>query len=373
MSGIRVLYFLETFGLGGIESFVVSALEHRQSSEIFVDCCVGRKTTANFDVRINSLDTAFIDLNVDFDGFPGVRYEKAAKALASYLRRSHYDIVHIHANHGVDYLFARVAKCCGVEAVILHSHNSGVTKGAYKTLGHTAFKAVFHESVDSYYSCSVGAAQWLFPNNVFANGRYTIIPNGIDLSSYRFDSAARIAVRKELGLSDMMVYGHIGRFNYQKNHRFLIDVFARVHRTNPAAHLVLVGEGELEQEVKRKVFELGIDDAVTFTGPRYDVPKLLSAFDALLFPSRFEGLSIALVEAQAANLPIITTDTVSSETILSDNITLLPLEVDVWVDAVVGMQPYSDRCTRQDARLRSFDISRSIELIDKGYLKLVSG
>lgn len=367
---MRVLYFLESFGLGGIESFILNVLEFASGSENEIECCAGRMTTRAFDLRIENLDVPFHCLGNEEDGFPGLRYEKCAKKLEAFLSENHYDIFHIHANHGVDYLFARVAKKCGVPCVVIHSHNTGVTEGAYKAIGHRMFRRAFHSFVDGYFACSADAAKWLIPAEIFSRGDYVFVPNGIDLELYGYSESDRYVVREELGLKGKCVCGHIGRFNYQKNHEFLIDVFDAVHKRRPDTVLLLVGEGELREKIENKVKSLGLNDEVLFLGPRNDVPALLSAFDVLLFPSRFEGLSVVLVEAQAADLPILASDAISLDSVLSDRVELFPYEVSSWVSGFDNLPNCSKRGRKTDSRLDAFSVGHSIELMDGAYRRI---
>lgn len=370
---MKILYFLESFGLGGIESFVLNALEHADLSRNEISCCAGRMTTHAFDGRISGLEVPFHDLGNYYDGFPGFRYQKGADRLASFLDGRDYDIVHIHANHGVDYLWAHVAKKAGVPKVVIHSHNTGVTQGGYKLLGHRLFRGMYSRDVDGYFACSTEAAQWLCPERIFESGGYRLVPNGIVLDDYRFSEQARDRKRKELGLDSKFVCGHVGRFNYQKNHEFLLKAFARIHAANPDAVLVLVGEGELFDAVKSQAAELELEGCVLFLGPRNDVNELLSAFDSLLFPSRFEGLSVVLVEAQAAGLPILAADTISPDTILSGCIRTIPLDEGSWESAFEELRRGYSRDSELDPRLLRFDVSQSISDMDEGYADLGVG
>lgn len=367
---MKVLYFLESFGLGGIESFVLNVLENQDCSTNALECCVGRMTTSAFDKRINSLEAPFYCLETYGEGFPGFRYIECARKLESFLGEHNYDVIHIHANHGVDYLFAKGAKDCGISKVVIHSHNTGVTEGAYKKIGHRLFRFAFSKYVDGYFACSAEAAQWLLSNKDFNRKGYLFVPNGIDLNSYCFSQEAREELRGDLGIEGKLVCGHIGRFNYQKNHEFLIDVFARIHQENDDAVLLLVGEGELRNSIEERVHSFGLDDSVRFLGPRNDIPRLLSAFDLLLFPSRFEGLSVVLVEAQAADLPILASDVISPDTIRSERLHTVPLSIEEWCAAFRTLISSSTRRGRQDSRLSPFGIQHSIELMDEGYSAL---
>ena len=152
-----------------------------------------------------------------------------------------------------------------------------------------------------------------------------MIPNAIDTEKYRFNPEIRDEVRCSLGIQDKFVIGHIGRFVYQKNHDFLIDIFNEVHKQNHNAVLLIIGVGILLHDVKSKVHRLGLDNAVMFLGVRQDAYKFYQAFDVFLLPSRYEGLGIVAIEAQTSGLPVICSDNVPQETKISNNIFYLSI------------------------------------------------
>jgi glycosyltransferase involved in cell wall biosynthesis len=158
------------------------------------------------------------------------------------------------------------------------------------------------------FACSDLAAKWLFGNKA-----YTQVNNAIDLKNFKFDEKSRNYYKNLLNLQDVTIYGHVGRFVYQKNHDKLIKIFSKIHLKNPKTKLLLVGDGPLIQTVKQQVKELSLDKDVLFLGHRDDVDKLLNMMDYIIFPSRYEGLPISLVEAQANGVPVFYSDSITSE------------------------------------------------------------
>ena len=141
-----------------------------------------------------------------------------------------------------------------------------------------------------------------------------MLKNAIDSQNFIADVDTRNAIRKELGLKDKFVVGHVGRLHPQKNHDFLIDVFAEIKKKKPNAELILVGTGPLEEKVKSKVVEKGLSDCVHFLGNRKDMNRIYQAMDVFVFPSLFEGLGIVAIEAQAAGVPIVCSEGLPPET-----------------------------------------------------------
>ena len=203
-------------------------------------------------------------------------------------------------------------------------------------------------------------------NEKFGIDNTVVIKNGINLERFRHPVKTRDDVRRELGipLSSFLV-GHIGRFNEQKNHTFLLDVFAAVRKRCSDAFLLLVGLGDLEGEIRAKIHALGLDDSVLIISNRSDIPEILASLDCFLFPSLHEGLSVALVEAQASGVRCVVSDTINEESFVSDRIHALSLEAspDVWADAVLSgdIGKYSDR-------LSEYDIRTEVRKLEKLYL-----
>lgn len=189
--------------------------------------------------------------------------------------------------------------------------------------------------------------------------KVTIFNNAIDLERFRFNPSIRESVRRELGLEGKFVIGHAGRFCIQKNHDFLIDVFAEVYRQRNDAVLVLVGNGELFDEVKAKVHRLGLDNAVVFLGVRGDVDRLYQAMDVFVLPSRYEGLGIVNIEAQTAGLPCVVSDVVPLEAKMTDQIIFLPLykNADKWAEWICKYGISDVRSRGREWRETRFDIA----------------
>lgn len=159
------------------------------------------------------------------------------------------------------------------------------------------------------------------------NGRVRIMNNAIDTEKYAYNEEIRNKKREELQIGDRFCIGHVGRFAEQKNHAYLIDIFYEVHKKKEDAVLLLVGDGPLQEDVKARVHQYGLDDAVIFAGSRDDVGELYQAMDLFVLPSLFEGLALVLVETQCAGLRILVSDAVTDEIKMTDRMEYLPLHV----------------------------------------------
>lgn len=222
---------------------------------------------------------------------------------------SKYDFVHIHLDNYVRFFYLIFLR--NKKNIILHSHNSyneEVSKNKIKTLFHKIGKFIVKHGNYIHFSCSDLAAKWLF-----GNADYVQINNGIDLSHFKFNEEIREEYQKKFQIKGKTVYGHVGRFMYQKNHEKLIEVFNKIHESNLNSVLILIGDGPNRPKIESMVADFGIQDSVYFLGYRSDVDKILNAMDFIIFPSRFEGLPMALVEAQANGIPVMYSDGITNE------------------------------------------------------------
>lgn len=217
---------------------------------------------------------------------------------------------------------------------------------------------------------SVLAAEFTFGKRR-AHKDVHILRNGVDLKVFRYDEDGRSCIREEFSLEDKLVVGHVGRFHVQKNHRFLLEVFRKIRDRRADAVLLLVGVGKLEEDVRRWVKELGLEEAVIFAGQRFDVPQLLSAMDVFLFPSFHEGMPNTVIEAQATGLPCVIADTITPEADITGLVTYLPLEEppEHWAETALDRVAEKRRNTAGDFLARGYDI----ESVAKELVTLLGG
>ncbi len=253
------------------------------------------------------------------------------------MRAGDYAAAHLQTDTPSRIQMLMVAKGAGIRKRIVHSHNSSCEAAEGEPARQAKYKERMSRVATHYIACSDEAAAWLFPEDVVSGKRYTLLKNGIDLDAYRFDRSRRESVRQRLGAEGHVAIACIGRLVAQKNLGFAIEVMKRVVAREPGAKLFLVGDGEKRSELEALAKKEGVAGAVEFLGPRDDVAELLQAFDVLLMPSLFEGLPVVLVEAQAASLPCVASDTVSRQADLGGRIVFVSLDapLDTWADAVL--------------------------------------
>lgn len=254
-------------------------------------------------------------------------------------------------------IYLPIAKHFGVPVTVAHARNAGVVKGL-KGMATRFFRRRLADKADSLFACSRLAGEDVFGKEAMEQGRVKIIHNAIDVKRFAFDERERQKMRDTLGIADDLVLGHVGRFDYQKNHPYLLEVFAEVCRKRPDAVLLLLGEGGARPAMEERCRELGIADRVKFLGNRKDTERYYQAMDVFLLPSFFEGLPGVLVEAQAAGLACIVSDTVTREAEATDLVTWLSIDdpPERWADEVIKQAAYTRRNTAKELMEAGFDV-----------------
>lgn len=220
------------------------------------------------------------------------------------MKENKYDLVHIHGNSATMAIELMAAKRAGIPVRIPHSHNT--TSDHMRA--HKLLKPIFSKNYSYGFACGNEAGKWLYGDRDFV-----VINNGVDTDKFQYNKEFRDEIRRKYGVTDKFVVGHIGVFNYQKNHETLIEIFRKVHRKNTNSVLMLIGEGENVELIKEIVREENLENDVIFVGTTDEVYKYMMAFDVLALPSRFEGLPLVLVEAQCSGLPCVVSTNVSIE------------------------------------------------------------
>lgn len=235
-----------------------------------------------------------------------------------------YKIVHSHF-YQIDFLLFPIAKKYGARHCMMHSHSTKYADYTLRKMRNWALSKLSCAEATDFAACSRAAGEFLFGKRA-AKQKLFILNNAIDTERFAFDPNCRRNMREQLGITDKYVIGHVGSFYDVKNHKFLVSVFAEYAKQDPQALLLLVGEGPLLDNIKEQVRCLGIADRVLFLGRRTDVPALLHAMDGFVLPSKYEGLPVSLMEAQAAGLPAAVSDAVPREAAATDLVQFLSIK-----------------------------------------------
>ena len=365
----RVCCFCEKWESGGIESFLHNVIMEMDLSCLEIDIVAAQMCESVFTAELKEKGVRFYELS----GSQRKLWQNH-KMFRQLLKERQYDVVHLNIFQGLSLYYAYLAEKARIPVRIAHSHNTALRQSRtrwLKLLIHNIAKRLLAENVTEYWACSKLAAEFMFPRDVVE--KYEFIPNGIDVERFRFDNEVREKVRKDLDIDGKLVIGNVGRLCYQKNQEYLLEVFAILQYERPDSILLLVGEGELKADLRQKAEKLSIADKVLFYGVTDKVEQLLWAMDVFVFPSRFEGLGIAVVEAQAAGLPVICSDNVPDEAVVTDLVQKVDLSsgADVWADNILRCQVSMDRqAFNEQVRQSGFAVADVADRIEKAYLGL---
>lgn len=368
---LRVLHYVGKMDRGGMESFIMNLYRSVDREKIQFDFVTHGKNNGAFEEEILSLGGKFYN-------FPHMRknplaYKTAWKKFWK-AHENEYAAFHFHTNSLANIIALKAAKKAEIPLRIVHAHSSYANKGKLQRLNDFLHK-IHQKRLPNYanvlFACSDKAAEWLFGGMSRGGLSVKIINNGVDLSKYPFNIEYRLSVRHEFGFSDSdKVIGHIGKFIPVKNHDFLIDTVAEAKKIDPSVKALLVGDGSLLDSIKQKAKTSGISDAVVFAGVRADINRILSAFDVLVMPSKYEGLPVSLVEAQANGVPIIVSDTVTRDVEFNPNIEYCSLRdgSEHWAKRLLHAVNDVGRYSSQDRiKAAGFDIKD----IAKAYTQLI--
>lgn len=333
----KICVFCETWSSGGIESLLCKLLTQMDCTGLRIDLVVARREDSVFTQALTASGVRILPLSGS-----KLRWLSNCRRFRALLRENQYDVVHVNAFQGLQLCYLSLARRAGVPVRIAHSHGSGLRRGALrwaKLLLHNAGKRLFARDATHRWACSRQAADFLFG----PEAAFQFIPNGIDTARFRFRAEERDRVRARLEVEGRFVVGSVGRLDAMKNHTFLLEVLARLLPRRPESLLLVVGDGPERQRLEDRAAALGLSGHVRFYGVTGRVEELLWAMDAFAFPSLFEALGMAAVEAQAAGLPVVCSEHIPPEANLTALFHTVPLcgGADAWAEALLCRNPAS--------------------------------
>lgn len=312
---VKILIITSGLTHGGVEQLILNILREKPEDKYKIDLLIFNDSKDDLSYKFQNYGCRIIKL-------PRAREQGIIAAIKSYqrvIKNGEYDIVHSHIGFGSVLPLTACALMNRDIKVICHAHFL-ITDESWKVklLGHAAFNILRCTRLAS----SVEVGKTLYGNK----SKFIVLKNGIDSEKFSFNAETRKAVQNELGIQDgVFVIGMAGRMDYQKNHEFLLDIFHEIKKKNNASILLLAGDGELRSKIEQKASLLGIRNDVKILGARNDVHRLLNAMDVFIMPTRFEGVSLALLEAQCSGLPCLTSTAVPHETKVTDDFYFIPL------------------------------------------------
>lgn len=361
---IRVLHILGGMNQGGTENFLMNLYRSIDKEKVQFDFLVNRAGV--FDEEIKSLGGNIYYI----PALQNIGQFKYTKNLDKFFKEhSEYKIIHSHLNQVTGLILERVKKA-NIPVRIAHSHNSKSNKNLFIKIYKKYLQSKILKNATNLWACSKLAAQWLYGKKEINN--VDIIPNAIDAEKFIYKEETRKKLRKEFNINeDAFVIGNIARMSYQKNHMFLIKIFYELKKIEKEAKMVIVGNGEEKEKIISEIKHLNLENDIILLEDRKDVNEILQMMDYFVFPSRFEGLGIVLIEAQTAGLKCITSkDVVPSEVAITDLVEFYSLKKSPkeWAKKIYLHKKYDRENQLHKIRKANYDVKNLIEKIQKKYI-----
>lgn len=258
------------------------------------------------------------------------------KSLYGLLKKNNYDVVHIHGNSGTMMIETCMAKMNRVSKIIVHCHNTACNHPFFNML----MTPIMISTADYLLCCSEEAGKWLY-----GNSKYYVFNNAINTERFHYNEKSRQQARDELRIKDEFVFGHVGHFTKQKNHIFLLELYSELEKELPDTKLILVGDGPDSENLHKRVCSLGLEKKVIFIGKCQEPEKMYFAMDMFLFPSKWEGLGLALIEAQASGLQCVASDRVPRESNVTGSVKYISCKnIEEWKNYIISyIRSYTEK------------------------------
>lgn len=367
---IRILHIIPVLDGGGVENLLLNYYTHINRDNFVFDFIVHGKKLGILESVFEGMGSKIFHIPTKHESF--IQNLIAMKRIIS---SGNYDVIHAHQRE-IGAFPMYFAKRAGIKVRIMHSHMAHMKENyLHKTINRFLQIYLKQFSTD-WFACSIDAGRSLWGDKETKNGMVHIMNNAIDIEEFRFNASTRHEIRKELGIEGKFVIGTVGRLSYQKNHEFLIKIFMEVQNKNSNTVLLVVGRGELEDEIKKQVFNLGLSEKVKFLGVHTDVPQLLQAMDVFLLPSRFEGLGIVFIEAQAAGLVSFGSDVVvPRESKVTELMNFISLDesTEYWAEEILKYQyNYERKNMYKEIQHSGYEIKQEAKILERFYEKRVN-
>ena len=365
---IRVLMLFTILNRGGAETMVMNYYRAIDRSKVQFDFVVHREEEGDYEEEIRSLGGKIYRM-MPLRPHTFGKYERQISAFFD--EHPEYRIIHGQCSES-GYFFYKEAARRGIPFIIAHAHNSHV-KFDLRWIVRTWMKHKMRPYLTHNFACGEEAAEWLFGKELAKKA--IILKNAIDTRQYLFDEQLREKKREELGLApEVLTICHIGRFDKVKNHCFILDIFEKLLKRRPTAQLLLIGDGDLREQTEKKATQKGISTQIHFLGVRRDVNELLQAADVLVFPSLFEGLGIAVVEAQCTGMPCIISDIIPNEVMITNLVEKVSLHesASTWAEKLIAAttRTFDRPAYAEKVASAGYDIKSNSRWLENFYLNV---
>lgn len=361
----RLLCIVGGMNAGGAETFLMKIYRELDKKRYQMDFYVNSRDEGFYEKEIISMGGRIYRSTPKSEGFM-----KALITLKKFVKKEKYRYVLRVSQHSLSAFDLMAAKLGGAQTLIYRSSNSKTGGGIIREILHNIFKSFSIIVPNVKLAPSTEAADFMFGKKSVKRGKVVLIKNAIKVEEFIFTKERRDKIREELKINDKFVVGHVGRFNNQKNHNFLIDIFNEIIKKNKNSILILVGKGELENDIKNKIKNLNLSNNVIFTGVRSNIADLMMGMDAFVFPSFFEGMPNTVIEAQATGLHCIISNNITKEANVTGNVEYLSLKesAEIWASKVINYPNKNERNSPQKLLVKS---GYSIEVAVQDFVSVV--
>ena len=349
--------------VGGVENYIITVLQNIDQSKFDIDLIVKEDITGINGEGINGYYKNIYKMHSIY------RHPlKALNDVKKISRIKEYDVAHFNISLSSSVIFALILKIYSKKTkILIHSHCGNATK----KIRHYIFRPIVNLVADKKIACSEIAAKWMFGNKSLKNNEVILMNNFVNTDKFLYNERIRNKIRTDLHIEDKFVIGHIGRFNFIKNHKELIDIFARIASTNDNVVLILIGTGELEESIKEYVNNLKLNSKVFFLGLKNNVNEYYQAMDLFVLPSFSEGLPIVGIEAQTSGLMCLFANTIDKKSDISGNVIFLPLNnLELWEEKIneIIISNYERKNLKKKVINAGYDLKNEIKKIEKLYM-----
>ena len=360
---IRILQCVNIMDRAGLENMLMNYYRNIDRNEIQFDFLTHRPDKGAYDDEIERLGGRVYHAPRLYPQNYLTYFKWMKKFFGNH---TEYKIVHSHID-AMSFFPLLAAKKATIPVRIAHSHSTKLDKDLKLPIKFLALRLI-PRIANNYCACGDIAGKFMFGNRDF-----TIIRNAIDIDKFSYNEEIRMRKRKELGLFGKFVIGHVGRYCYIKNQIFLLDIFEKVKNEKANAHLILIGKGEDEQKIRKKIQSLNLEKSVSLFVDRADVDQLYQVMDIFVMPSLFEGLPVVGVEAQANGLPCIVSNKISEEVLITDSINRLDLNsgVETWKNIILTTKIERNSNAKKKLEENGYNIRNEANIISDYYRSLV--
>ncbi|MDO4963630.1 MAG: glycosyltransferase [bacterium] len=363
---IRILQVFGKLNRGGAEAMIMNIYRNINRDKIQFDFVVHGNIVGDYEEEIKQLGGKIYRVP-DYKVYNHIKYVKAWNSF--FKNNSQYRVIHSHIRSTAS-IILKIAKKYNLKT-ICHSHNTSNGRGI-KSVIKKVLQSRISKYSDYMFACSKESAIWLYGKENANSNNCFIINNAIDSRKYIYDESIRNKKRKELKIEDKIVIGQVGRLNSMKNHLFSFNVLKECLKKNNKYVLLVVGDGNLKNDLKLKTKKLGIEENIIFLGVRSDVNELLQAMDVFIMPSLYEGLPVALVEAQAASLPCLISTNILSGILIDELIEQKKLSDNIsgWSNWIVNLKKENRIDRSNQIKKLNFDINTNIRWLENFYIEI---